>query len=155
MLSRFWPSWAPAWSSPWTGFQNILHVVFLASFALSSQSQTSTFFVVSNSIRYSFYRRGLARYLHRHLNILLFQKCGIASFFSRDWRPVHFNLRFHISSASVNLPTFVTFRIMLYLLANSRSTLYPCEVLLSSHEQHCQNTLHSRLSHHTFSSLPL
>ena len=81
VLSRFWPSWAPAWSSPWTGFQNILHVVFLASFALSSQSQTSTFFVVSNSIRYSFYRRGLARYLHRHLNILLFQKCGIASFF--------------------------------------------------------------------------
>ena len=35
-------------------------------------------------------------------------KCEIALIFSRD-RYLHFNLRFHISSAFVNLHTFVTF----------------------------------------------
>ena len=38
------------------GFQYILYVVFLASFALSSGSQSSTFFTVSNSVRSTFHR---------------------------------------------------------------------------------------------------
>ena len=36
----------------------------------------------------------------------------------------------------------------------SFSDTLPCEVLPSAHGQQCQNTLHSRSSHHTFSSLP-
>ena len=40
------PSSALAWLPSWPGFQHVLYIEFLASFALSSESQTSTFFSV-------------------------------------------------------------------------------------------------------------
>ena len=48
----------------------------------------------------------------------------IALIFSRDRCLVHCNLRIQISSAFVNLQTFVTFTIVLHLLANPLSALF-------------------------------
>ena len=118
------PSWAPAWPSSWPGVPEHLYVAFLASFALGAESKTSTFFIVSNSLRSTFHRRRFARCFHRQLDILLFQTCGITLTFSHDRCPVHLNLKFHISSAFVNLQTFATIRIMLHLLANPCPTLF-------------------------------
>ena len=61
------------------------HCVDFRSFQMvcgSSESQTSTLFIASNSIRSTFHRPGFNRCSHRHLNILLFHKCGIALMFS-------------------------------------------------------------------------
>ena len=145
VLSRFWPLLGPASPSSSPGSQYI-------SFALSSESQTSTFFIVSNSIRSTFHRRGFARCFHRHLDISLFKRSGIALIFSCDQCLVHFNLRFHISSPSVSLQTFVTFRIVVHLLANPCSTLFCvrcCCLHMNSYVRTCRtndrHTIHSQV----------
>ena len=114
-------------------FQDILHVVFLASLSFSFESQASTFSLSHQE-----------NPLHQHLNILLLRK----------WRSPSFSLTTRISPAFVDLQTVVTCNIVLHLLANPVDTLLR-EVLLSAHERQCHdNTPHSRLFHQTSSSLP-
>ena len=54
------------------GFQYVLYIVFLTSFALSSESQTSTFFIVCYSISSTFHRRRFDRWFQWYFDILPF-----------------------------------------------------------------------------------
>ena len=49
------------------GFQYVLHIVFLASFALNSESQKSTFIIIGYGVRSTFHRRRFSKCLHQHL----------------------------------------------------------------------------------------
>ena len=107
------PSWAPAWPSSWPRVPVACRVFGLVCLQLCRK--TSTFFVASNSTRSTCHRRGLAKCLHRHLNILLFQTCGIALLATAaQSTPTWF----------VNLHAFVSFRTMLHLLANPGLTFF-------------------------------
>ena len=140
MLSRFWPLLGSS--------------LGLDSLAFSPESQASTFFVVSHSIRSTCDRRGF-----RQIPPLASQHLAVPDvrahrkFLSR-LRLGPFNLTFCISPTFVGLANIRDPQDDAPFALQSLPDTHPCEVLLSSHEQQCQNTLHSRLPHHTLSSRP-
>ena len=113
----------------------------------SALSQASTLFVVSNSIRSTFHGRGFqihpaSQHLavpevwdHPHFLTTGAQASSTSSSASRLrlWTCIRSCLQDHAPFALKSLPE-----------------THMCKVLLSSHEQQCQNTLHCRLPHHLY-----
>ena len=105
------PSWAPAWPSSWPGVP--AHLACRVSGLVCAQIWVATEHGLrcqqpQTRTRQVFppaSRRLAVPQVRDRPHLLSYDRC-----------PVHFNLKFHISCAFVNLQTFVTFRIMLHLL---------------------------------------
>ena len=109
MLSRFWHPLGSSLASvlAWV-VQDILHVVFLASLAFSSESQESTIHVSQTGIRQ------IPPQASQHLAVPEVRD---------HLAPRIFNLKFRISSAFVDLLTIAPLRILVHLLSNPCPTL--------------------------------
>ena len=134
------PSSAPAWSSSWPEFNYVLHIVFLASFLRSARSHKrarSSLSATASDPRFTdAHSAGASTGLSTSCRS---RSAGSPSFSLATGARSTFNLRVYISSAFVNLQTFVAFSITLHLFANPLSTLFRVRVLMSSREQQCQN----------------
>ena len=153
MLSRFWLhlSSSLALVVPWGVSVRLVYRVSGPFFALSLESQPSTFFIVGYSVRSTFRRRRFDKCLCRHFYVLSFPRCGIADFLLR---PVPGSLQSQVPCL-VCVQTFRDLQDRAPFVRQSYFDTLPCEVLMSSRERLCQNTLSNLSSHHISSSLPL
>ena len=109
VFSPFWP--LPSLGLG-LGFQDVFHVVLLASLALRPEPQASTFFVGCPSNSSKFHRRGPTRHCRKHRNDFVVPVARYHLYFQPQRAPGPL-LMFGISPAVVYWQTFVTPRIML------------------------------------------